>query len=494
MRRFFALLLICTASLSALEIPVDAQLICLSLPRDMEVWLKTHPSLSVACRFVSHDPLKGRPEIFDFDCPAEDFESELPCFLESCDDEIESKGGYPIGLVAVGPVNPEVLHNFLIDWYGQKETQEQSFYEAIQLFPGNQREEADLCLSYPAEMSAIQTDVDVKKLWIFFLIQSMAEGRLKQATTECGGKWQAPSDVRYLLPSVATVGRGVIHHMASSQLLIHFLQAIQILKEQGFTESEFVNYKSRLQRHLKRFYDPFPDQQVQVDYYASYLAAQLPCPAYETFMATSLQMVSEITMADIAEMLKTSLLDETRCVALSLPEGASSSREEIQQTLNTYPSNSLVFDYEEAQKVVLVEGQDPFSQLPITEVEQSMIRSILHTVAKTHVLKLPFIRSDLEEKRRQLLHIHPLCSLATFVTDQYTKQCLAEILDSRLKGGHFASDFCGRMKKEAEKNNLSIYIPGFCKAVRANPDQVRFYINNKDYVKLIHYLIKLNNN
>jgi hypothetical protein len=489
MGRFIAFVLIGMVSIYAVEIPLDQQLQCLTLPRGIELWLKELPSMSVVCRFIGHNPRQGRPEIFDQDFALDDFESELPDFLDYCEDEIESKGGSTIGLVAVGPIDAQGLYDFLVERYDQLQVPEKSLYETIQLSV-HEGKETDVYLTYPAEMSMIQTDEDVKKLWVFYLIQKMAEGRLM----ECRGAKKLQSDPKYLLPSIATVGIGAVSHGEVSHLLTQFLQSIQILKEQGFTESELANYKSRLQKHLMRFCSPSSDhQQVLADYYASYLAATLPSPDYHAFMELSLKIITCITMEDIAEMLQNSLLDETRCVAMSFSGMAPMTKVEVQETLNAYPSNSLVFDYKEAQKIALIEGQDAFSQLPITEEEKTMIRRILHTVAKTSLLGLAGERKDLNEKKKMLSHIHPLRSLAVFVSDHHTKMCVAEIVGHWIKSGEFLSDFCGRMQREAERNNLLVYIPGFCQAVRANPDQVRIYINNGDYKGLIDYLIKLNN-
>jgi len=121
-----------------------------------------------------------------------------------------------------------------------------------------------------------------------------------------------------------------------------------------------------------------------------------------------------------------------------------------------------------------------------------MIRGVIQIVAETNPIKLGFIRSDLEKKRLQLLHIHPLRSLSTMFTDSYTKQCVAEIMDSFFKWKSFISDFSKRMNQESDRDNLTAYIQGFCLTVKANPDQVRLYINSKEWEKLVKYLIKLN--
>jgi len=488
-----AWLLLACSVLSALDVPRDQQLTRAELPHGLELWLKRQSSLSVACRFVGHNPRQGKPAIFELDCAADDLEQELPGFLDDCEEEIAREGGAALGLVAIGLVDFQGLYDFLAHRYEQQNSATAPLIEAIQLSSSSSSKSVDLCLSYPSAVAPVQTKDDIKKLWTFYLIQAMAEGRLKEAATAVSAVWTVEPDVKHLLPSIATVGRGQISEAASLTLLAHFLQAVQVLKKDGFTEGELANYKSRLKKHLERFYNPSFDQEMQADYYASHLAALLPCPDYELFMTLSLQAVSEITMADIAEMLKTSFLDSSRSIIATIPHNSSLTKETAQQILNAYPSDSLVFDYQDAQTIAPAHGDDPFSKLPITDPEIAMIKDIIHTVGGTWAPLLFGRREELRGKKAQLNHIHPFRSLAVFVSDAKTKYYLNEIMSDSLKRGEFLDDFCGRMKKEAEKNNLLTYLPGFCQAVRANPDQVLLFVANKDYIGLIHYLIQLNN-
>lgn len=481
-------------SFSAIEIPLDDQLTCLSLKKGIEVWSKGQIASSslVACRFIGQDPLQGKPQIFDLDCSAETFEEELSDFLDYCEEEIEKKGGASLGVVAVGAVDTQGFHSYLANRYDHSEIRNRISEEPIQLIPNANLNEFDVLLSYPTALFNVRTDEDLKKLWVFYLIQAMAENRFKKAATEAESKWIAPDETRYMLPAYITVGHGVQKNLNEENLLKSFLSAIQVLKAKGFTDSELADSKSQLVKHLNRFYSEPPSEQLLADYYASHLAASLPCADYSSFMALSFQMIPEISMIDIAEMLKSSFKDDTRQVVIRYPERAPISATIIQTTLGEYVSDNLEFSPEDA-KPVLDEARDAFSQLLITDDEQKMIRSVIHTVAETNPIKLGFIRSDLEKKRLQLLHIHPLRSIATMFTDPYTKQCVAEMMDSFFKWKSFISDFSKRMNEESQRGNLQMYIQGFSLTVRANPDQVRLYINNKEWEKLVKYLIKLNN-
>jgi len=494
MAKILGILLCGMISFSAVDIPLDDQLTCLSLKKGIEVWSRGQiaSSAQVACRFVGQDPIQGKPQIFDLDCPADIFEEELPNFLDYCEEEIEKKGGASLGVVIVGAVDSQGLHSYLAGRYDQSEIRNRISEEAVQLISNTDSNEFDVLLSYPTTLFNVRTDEDLKKLWVFYLIQAMAENRFKKAATEADGKWIAPSESKYMLPAYTTVGHGIQKNLKEENLLKSFLTAIQILKAKGFTDSELADSKSQLIKHLKRFYSETPSEQLLADYYASHLAASLPCSDYTSFMTLSFHMIPEISMGDIAEMLKNSFKDDTRQVVIRYPEAAPISAAIVQTTLKEYESDNLEFTPEET-RFVLDEARDAFSQLLITDDEQKMIRGVIHTVAESNPIKLGFIRSDLEKKRLQLLHIHPLRSIATMFTDPYTKQCVAEMMDSFFKWKSFISDFSKRMNQENERGNLQMYIQGFSLTVRANPDQVRLYINNKEWEKLVKYLIKLNN-
>lgn len=494
MSKILGSFLLVACSLSAVEIPLDTELKSFSLKKGIEIWIKEHLTnpAQVACRFVGQDPIQGKPQIFDLECPAEIFEEELPNFLDYCEEEIERKGGASLGLVAVGVVDPQGLHSYLVNRYDHVEVKNRISEEAVQVIYTKTLNELDVFLSYPTDLFQLKTDEDLKKLWVFYLVQTMAENRFKQAATQSEGKWIAPDESRYMLPAYATVGHGVQKGAAQEKLLKGFLMAIQELKEKGFTESELAASKSQLLKHLKRFYEEKPNEKTLADYYASHLAASLACSDYPTFMDLSFQMIPQIAMADIAEMLKNSFRDDSRHVILHSPEGSPITTQSIKELLKTHMSDSLEFVPEEPTKIELVDGKDAFLQLPITDDEQKMIRSVIQIVAENNPIKLGFMRSDLEKKRLQLLHIHPLRSISTMVTDSYTKQCVAEIMDSFFKWKSFISDFSKRMNQEYDHDNLHMYVQGFCLTVKANPDQVRMYISNKEWEKLVKYLVKIN--
>jgi hypothetical protein len=494
MGRILSLLFVSMVSLSAVEISQEKGLEPFSLSHGLEVWTKNiEHSSQVACRYVGQDLLHGKPQIIALDCPAGVFEEDLPSFLNCCEEEVSEKGGIPIGLVVVGAVNREGLHHFLANRYSEDNTTSEYSCDDVQLIPNQNSKEIDVLISYPTSFSPIKTDADLKKLWTFYLIQSMAENRFKNATIDADGKWIQNEQNKYLLPATTTVGHGVEKYWSPAdtedKLLKSYLTAVQVLKERGFTKNELADSQTQLIKHINRFNDSDPDEIKLAEYYASHLAASLPCADYEKFMEHSLRVVSEITMQDVSEMLKASFGDDTRQVVIRYPMGSSLTAETVQASLKQFKSDGLEFNYAD----LIVDGKDPFSQLPITDEEQKMVREIIQVVGETGKLALWNMKSELDEKKVKLSKIHPLRSIAAIMTDSYTKKCMAEIMGDTLKRMSFMSDYTARLNREFDRGNINMYVQGFCLSVKANSDQVRAYINAKQWEKLIKYLIKLNN-
>ncbi len=480
--------------LLGLDIPRD-NLNQFDLIKGIEVWVKeVSNSSQVACRFVTQDSLYGKPHIYPFDYPKDIFEEELPRFLDYCEEKVSEKKGVALGLVIVGEVDPTDMHHYLAKRYGQHPIEENFSDTPIQL-ARSQSQEIEVLLSYPKKLQEVNTDTDLKKLWAFYLIQSMAENRFKTATIEADGKWVAADETKCLLPTLTTVGHGIERFWSPSvsedRLLKGYLSVVQMLKEKGFTENELADSKSKLMKHIHRFYDPFPDEIKLVEYFASHMVALIPCSNYQSFMENSFRVVPEINMTDISEALKDSFKDDSRQVLISQPEESVLTESDIKETLGQFESDKIDFVYTEPERVVIEAEKDAFFQLPITDNEQSMIKDIIQTVGPTSKVRLAWLRSDLEKKKMKLIHIHPLRSIAVMVVDPYTKQCLGEIMDDWVKRSSFMSDYNKRLDREAEKDNLMQFVPGFCLAVKANPEQVRSYIASGQWENLFLYLLKL---
>ena len=66
---------------------------------------------------------------------------------------------------------------------------------------------------------------------------------------------------------------------------------------------------------------------------------------------------------------------------------------------------------------------------------------------------------------------------------------MRKIHKSSFKWDAFVDGFSKRMKEEHSYNNLYRHIPGFCKEVGANPDDVAKFIDKRDWEGLVRALI-----
>lgn len=483
------------ASLMGVDIPFD-KMTQFELQKGFEVWVKEIScSSQVACRFVTHDLLYGKPQNYPFDDSKDVFEDYLPYFLDFCEEKVNEKKSIPLGMVFVGGINGDALRNYLEDRYSRKSMNDNFSDKAVQL-QRSFSEQIEVLLSYPKNLQQVNTDADLKKMWAFFLIQSMAENRFKAKTVEAEGKWVEAENAKSLLPTLSTVGHGIeqdsTSHVPGDRLLKGYLSVVQLLKEKGFSENELADSKARLMNHIHRFYSTCPHESTLVEYYASHMAALMPCSSYKEFMSESFRVVPEITMGDISDVLKDSFKDDSRKVLILQPEDAVITETSVQEILDEFESDRIEFNYTEPEQVVVEAEKDVFLQLPLSDDEKNMIQDIIQTVGSTSKVRLAWLKSDLEKKKMKLVHIHPLRSIAAMVADPYTKQCLGEIMDDWVKRSNFISDYTKRLNREVEKDNIMMYVPGFCLAVKANPEQVYSYIASSQWENLFRYLLMLN--
>lgn len=506
MAGFLGLFLLGVLSTTTVEIPTDQSLKKGSIQNQIQIWLRQHISNppKVACRFVGQDPKQGKPRIFGLDCNAEKFEEELPFFLDYCDQEIKKNHGSLLGVVAVGSVDLDGFSRFVTERYEKIHFDREGALPAIQLIPTPNSDAVEVMISYPSPPISLQSSHDIKELWIRHLLQKMVENRLKQAVASAGGQWVYPEAAKTLLPTVNTVGHGVEHGVdpvkSDQSLLNKLLQAVQDFKTKGIAESELEDFKALLIKHIKQFYELDPDETNLADYYAAHLAYSgapsvahgVECPDYFRFMSQSLRAIPTIEMNDVLETVNSSFVkDGSRQVVIKHPGHHPVSEQSIQVMLSMYGVDAIECKLEEPKKIEIVDQKDPFTLLPITEEEQTMIRDIIKTVADTNPVMLGWMRSELEAKRKKLLHIHPFRSLATMCVDPPTKKNLEKVLGAYFKGSSFLSDFSARITYEADQNNLEMYIQGFSLAVKANPEKIRTFVSNREWEKMVKYVVEL---
>ncbi len=487
MTKMIGFFLLAIVSLSGADLKKDTEVKRDRVSDEFEVWSCSFPSPQIAFRFVGQDPSQGKPKIFEEEFESDCFEEALPDFLNYCDEELSSKGGTPLGVVAVGSMDQKGLLQFLRERYETINVEESKGLDTITLIPTRGLQEFDILLSYPTELPKVESENDLKKLWVFYLMQEMAENKLRKDAITSGGRWMSESNTHYLLPALKTVG----HSMGKISLLEGFLLSMITLKEKGFTESELADAKSLLIKRFKQISTQNPNQNHLANYYASHLGASMVPSDYFQFMEYSSQIIPEIVMDDINQMLKVSFKDNRREVTVRHPQEATISLVDMRNTLDGLKSDGIELKSAENNTLVVPQEKDPFLGLLLTDEEQNALRGLIQEVGEKGYVELLFDQFQIKKRGDKLRHIHPLRSLAAMFTHPYTKKCIAEIMNDGIKRPKFIEDYSERLIREANEDNLMPYIQGFSIAVKANPEQVRIYIEGRQWELLIKYLLKL---
>lgn len=496
-RKLAGLLLSWVCSIHAIEIPEEEKLEIFSLSNGVKLWLREQAdsSRTIACRMVAYNPCDEMPQIFSLDCPSHIFEDELPYFVEYCRESIKKQASCRMGLMAVGDFDGKGLREFLadaLDVFIPQEIGETT--KSITILPTDRSNTVSLSLFYPTADQQIKNEQDIKQLWILHLLQSMCQERFHKALAEIGAEWIPPEETRYFLPFKQTVAHGkqVAKKDGAVEMLFACLQAMQKLKGDGFTEAELHNAKAKLHRNLMTVYQPHPDNIALADYYAAHFAYGAGCPGYDTFMMRSIEIISDISMVDMAEFLGGYFKDESRRVEIKASQNSGIKETDFEGALDSFKTDLLVFEFEPVDdQPVIVEGKDALSQLPVTEIDKQLIYEIIDTMAANNPIVLGLKSSELKKKGRKINHVHPMKFLEVVFANLHLKTCMGEIKESYFKWNGFISGISQRLEEEFNRNNLLQYVPGLCQTLNANPEQLRKYIQKHEWENMIKYLIKL---
>lgn len=499
LRKLVGLLVSIGCAVQAFEIPVEEDLTITTLTNGVQVWLKPHetPRGEISCRIVARNSRVEIPQVFALDCPAHIFEDELPYFVDYCRESIHQQTECDIGIMVVGDFDLPGLEGFLKRAMGIFAARQVAMTPApVTVWRQEATEGVSCSLRYATPKFQVNNDDDIKQLWVFYLLQAMSQDRFHKALSFVNAEWIFHPEPKYFLPRLQTSARGRQKTgKEADEMLIICLKAMQELKKDGFTKAELSNAKAKLQANLMSFYQSNPNENTLADYYASHFSFGhfsfgTTVPNYEAFMTSSLSLIGDISMQDMADALGKYFRDNSRSVELRVAKDFPQANElietRVRNGLNDYKADGLMFD------VIAEEAQvDLYATLPINEGEAQLIYEIIDIMATHNLAKLLLKKSEMEKRGKKVHHVHPIRFLGTVFTNPYLKKCMAEIMDSFFKWDGFISGLSERLDEEYQKENILPYVPGFCQAVKANPDQVRFYIQKRKWEDLVIYLIKL---
>ncbi|MGR3912157.1 MAG: hypothetical protein QRY71_02465 [Candidatus Rhabdochlamydia sp.] len=469
----------------------------LSFPLDVEkreiteeapLWVFPSPAELISCRWVMQDLVSGEPEVKSLDCPKNSFLRDFLLLRDECIGALVEGGKRLTGCIIVGKVAPQIVmyqlrmyHQFLTE-YGSQPLRKGGTFTFIQAPSSHLR------LVYKMPHLQLEEVDDLKKIWTHALIQLMATYRMRDQIQDAFPRYLQSQELDYLLPVNGLTLSFTAEHFKELRSqegpFMKSLKTLHHMKSEGFKEIELTNAVWRLKKKLKKYSAPLLSTQKSANYWIPFLIHNLPQVSPSSLIPLSLKLLTQITLQDVSHEMNGWFKDDLRIVQLQSEDNRDAS--ELKQLFRHHSLDKTVCQPREfTQEPIL----DPFSELILTAEEEEMLLYVIQKVAKTHPIQLGLMIRDLEKKRVQLMHIHPLKSMAFFLSTPHTVKCLEEILESLFKAPSFIGDFSKRMKQELGSNQLFSYVPGFCEVVRASPARVYAYIQMGDFEGLIYYLI-----
>ena len=488
--------------LSAVNIPVEENLSVSSLDNGIEVWLKpcAVPARTISCRVIAKHPFEAAPQIFPLnDCTLDEFEEELPFFVEDCKESIPHEEACKIVIIAVGDFVEPSLRESLSSAFEVFSQRTPPISEKISIQHAASGD-VYVSLSYQTSFQDIKTDQDVKRLWMLYLLQSVVEERFRKIVKDVNGQWIPLPPTKYLLPYDNTMAKG--KQMLSGEpdsMLLAFLLAMQDIKTNGFSDQELSEAKAKLQKNLLNFYQKNPTSRALADYLASHAACGAGHPDYSIFMTLSLQAISEIEKSEVLELIRTYFKDDTRRVQMTVPEGITIAQASIEQALDRVKTDDLILNFNSHTSDTDTVQVQSYQQLVMTENEAKIIYQIIDSLGNWGLGKLFWNQSEMEALGNKVQHVHPLKFLEKVLLNPHLKQAMIKAKGTIAKwrgflhGSSGSPGFLAKCNREADRNNFAPYIVGFCQVVEAHPEQVRYFVERREWEKLVLFLFNLEN-
>lgn len=131
-----------------------------------------------------------------------------------------------------------------------------------------------------------------------------------------------------------------------------------------------------------------------------------------------------------------------------------------------------------------------YYDLICTDEDRANIHEIVSTVAEKSKVSLLFNQTYLREKGAAVTHVHPLRFMGVIFSDPYLKTCMFYICNDYWKRSSFVGDLSSALSREADKNNLHIYLNDFAKEVGVPYESLKGFIDNRDWDNLVLFLIQ----
>lgn len=132
---------------------------------------------------------------------------------------------------------------------------------------------------------------------------------------------------------------------------------------------------------------------------------------------------------------------------------------------------------------------DPFYSLYISDTDKRTIYWVIHTIAKSNVVKLGLNQKEVRKRGDQIRHVHPLRFLSYVMGEGGMRGDMQKIKKSSFKWNNFIKDYSSRLSREAANNNLNAFVPGFADSLSLDTQVIQSIIDRHDWHGLVNYFL-----
>ncbi len=404
---------------------------------------------------------------------------------------VKQEAAAPFQVIAVGDFEEKTfltwMENTLRDVPPFPQTEDKS----IIINENAARPQAEISLSYSMQVQPICDENSLKQFWSAALCRKLIEKRLEESLVSTEAKWDG-SGSSFLFPQKTCGGKAESDPNDCLVVLSKFLSAIQEIRRAGFTALEWEEAKSDMIKTAQASLRLPPDSSTLATYFSEQIATGATLwPTYPFFVSSSVKVLNELERPIVHQTTMTIIQDKDRRVKYIGPSAVNEA--EIQEILNEHGADQFEIPIVE-EKVIRVSDEialAAFNLIPVTETEDKLIWELIDNLGNKGYLGLLGVKSRMDEIKEKIEHIHPLRFLGTIYSDPYLKECMKKAFKKSMVKSRFISELRDNFLKEFPSNNVYPLIPGFCKKVGADPDQVNMLIQKHQWEKLLRYLSRL---
>ncbi len=132
---------------------------------------------------------------------------------------------------------------------------------------------------------------------------------------------------------------------------------------------------------------------------------------------------------------------------------------------------------------------EPFFALRLTAKDKKNISLLISDLADKSYLQLLNNQASMNQKGDRARVVPPMRFIGYILSDPYLHKCLKTIEKDSLKYKEFIAGFEKRMKDDAAKEDLLLYVPGFAELLQIDQQMVIDIIESKSYANLVKKLI-----